>query len=275
MAASTEGFDLTDRPVPLRQLLSDVWASRQLLAVLARKDFYVKYRRASFGMLWAVGLPLFQAGVMALVFSRVVRIETGTSYPVFVFSGFLGWTFFSTTLSAASTSIVDGASLSSRIYFPRAVLPLAAVATNLYGFVINVGVLFVMCVLFGVPLGVDALLLVPATVLMASLTVAFALLASALHVYFRDVRYLVVAAMTAWFYVTPVLYPLDRADGALRAVIRVNPVTGVVQLFRAATVGADPGWLTTVAVSCGWVVLIGVVATALQHRFDRVFSDLL
>jgi ABC-type polysaccharide/polyol phosphate export permease len=275
MRASTEGFDLSDRPLPLRQLAADVWGSRQLLAVLARKDFYVKYRRASLGMLWAVGLPLFQAGVMAVVFSNVIEFETGTDYPVFVFSGFLGWTFFSTTLSAASTSIVDGASLSSRIYFPRAVLPLAAVVTNLYGFVINIGVLFLLCLGFGVPLGIDALLLVPATALMTALTVAFALLTSALHVYFRDIRYLVVAAMTAWFYVTPVLYPLDLADGPLRRVIEVNPVTGVVQLFRAATVGADPGWIGTVAITGVWVVVVGAAATALQHRFDRVFSDLL
>ena len=275
MRASVEGFDLTGRPLPLRRLVADVWDARQLLVVLARKDFYVKYRRASFGMLWAVGLPLFQAGVMALVFSNVIDIHTGTSYPVFVFSGFLGWTFFSTTLSAASTSIVDGATMSSRIYFPRAVLPLAAVATNLYGFVINIGVLFVLCLLFDVSLSADVLLLVPATVLMTALTVAFALLTSAMHVYFRDVRYIIVAAVTAWFYITPVLYPIELASGALETLIRLNPVTGVVELFRAATVGADPGWLGTVGITCVWIVVVGVIATALQHRFDRVFSDLL
>jgi len=275
MSASTEGFDLTGRPLPLRRLASEVWAARQLLVVLARKDFYVKYRRASFGMLWAVGLPLFQAGVMALVFSNVINVETGTSYPVFIFSGFLGWTFFSTTLSSASTSIVDGAGMSSRIYFPRAVLPLAAVATNLYGFVINIGVLFVLCLLFGVSLSADILLLVPATVLMTALTVVFALLTSAMHVYFRDVRYIIVAAVTAWFYVTPVIYPLDLASGGLQAIIRLNPVTGVVELFRAATVGADDGWVLTVGITCVWVAVIGAIAVALQHRFDRVFSDLL
>lgn len=275
MRASTEGFDLTGRPAPLGDLITDVWGARGLLAVLARKDFYVKYRRASFGMLWAVGLPLFQAGIMALVFSNIVEIDTGTSYPVFVFSGFLGWTFFSSTLSAGSTSIVDGASLSSRIYFPRAVLPLATVATNLYGFVINVGVLLVLSIAFGVPLGLDVLLLVPATLLMTLLAVAFALLASALHVYFRDVRYLIVAAMTAWFYVTPVLYPLRLAPGRLRTLIRLNPVTGVVEMFRAATVGADAGWLGTVGVTCVWIVVVGAIAVKVHHRFDRVFSDLL
>lgn len=275
MSASTEGFDLTGRPLPVGRLAADVWDARQLLGVLARKDFYVKYRRASFGMLWAVGLPLFQAGVMAYVFSNVIDIETGTSYPVFVFSGFLGWTFFSTTLSAAATSIVDGAGMSSRIYFPRAVLPLAVVATNLYGFVINIGVLFVLCLLFDVPVGIDALLLVPAAFLMTALTVVFALLTSALHVYFRDVRYIIVAAITAWFYVTPVLYPMDFASGALETLIRLNPVTGVVQLFRAATVGGESGWLVNVGITCGWVMVVGAVALALHHRFDRVFSDLL
>lgn len=275
MGASTQGFDLTSAPGSVRGLLADIWGSRQLLAVLARKDFFVKYRRASFGVLWAVGLPLFQAGIMAVVFSNVVEIDTGSSYPVFIFSGFLGWTFFSTTLGAASTSIVDGSSLSSRIYFPRAVLPLSVVLTNLYGFVINLGVLFVLCLAFGVGLGPATLLLIPATALLTLLTTSFVLLTSALHVYFRDVRYLVAASVTAWFYVTPVLYPLELAPGALRTVIRINPVTGVVELFRAATVGADPRWLSTVGVSCAWAVVVGTVAIGVHRRFDRVFSDLL
>jgi lipopolysaccharide transport system permease protein len=273
--STAEGFELRGEATPVGRLLGDLWAARPLVAILARKDFYVRYRRASLGLLWAVGLPLFQAAVMAVVFSRVVRIETGVSYPVFLFAGLVAWSFFASTLGTASTAIVDGASLSNRIYFPRAVLPLVTVMANLYGFAISVGILLLLCLAFGVPLGPEVLLLLPATALLVALTAGFSLFTAAAHVYFRDVRYLVQASITAWFYATPVLYPLDLAPRTLQAVIKANPVTGVVQLFRAATVGADGGWASSVAVTCAWAVVLLAGSLYLHRRYDRVFADLL
>ena len=273
--ATAEGYELRGETTPPLSLLREMWRARSLIAMLARKDFYVRYRRASFGLLWAVGLPLMQAAVLSIVFSRVVRIEVGVSYAVFVFSGMVGWSYFTGTLGASSTAIVDGSALGSRIYFPRAVLPIVPVAANLYGFVINVAVLILMALAFGVGLDVEVLLLVPAIALGVLLATAFALLTSSVHVYFRDTRYIVQAALTAWFYVTPVLYPVRKAPGALQVVVKANPVTGVVELFRAATVGADPGWLGMVGVTCIWVAVIGTIGVALQCRYNRVFVDLL
>src|SRR5438270_5273413 len=99
----------------VRSLLRELWQSRDLVRMLARKEFFVRYRRASFGLLWAVALPLFQAVVLAVVLSRFVKIHTGVNYAVFVFSGMLLWTFFSTVLAGGSTAIVDGADLSTKI----------------------------------------------------------------------------------------------------------------------------------------------------------------
>ena len=275
VGTSREGFVLTGQETPLVQLVRDVWASRSLLAILARKDFYVRYRRASLGLFWAVGLPLFQALVLALVFSKVVRIHTGTSFAVFVLTGMVGWTYFSNTLSAASTAIVDGSGLSTRIYFPRAVLPLVSVVANLYGYAITLVILLVLCPLLGVGLGVGLLWLVPATALLVVLSAAACLVTSALHVYFRDVRYIVTAAVIGWFYLTPILYPLNLAHGALHALVAANPVTGVVELLRAATAGVDAHWGWTVLISAVWSAALLVVAAALHRRYNRVFTDLL
>ena len=275
MSAATDGFELRGETTPLRDLIGQLWRSRALISILARKDFFVRYRRASFGLFWAVGLPLFQAIVLAVVFSRVVRIETGTSYAAFVFSGMVAWSFFAGTLAAAATSIVDGASLSSRIYFPRAVLPLVSITANAYGFLINTVVLVGLCLVVGVSLGPEIVLLVPAVALLLVLLTGFALTLSALHVYFRDVRYLIAAVTTAWFYVTPVLYPVRLAPGVLRSVIKANPMTGVVELFRYATVGADPGWGTTVAISGAWAAAMVAIGLLLHRRYNRVFVDLL
>jgi lipopolysaccharide transport system permease protein len=272
---ATQGFELRGERTPLGELVVELWRSRSLISILARKEFFVRYRRASFGLFWAVGLPLFQAIVLAVVFSRIVKIETGTSYAAFVYSGMVAWSFFNGTLTAAATSIVDGANLTSRIYFPRAVLPLVSITANAYGFAVNAVVLVLLCLVSGVSIGPEIVMLVPAVALLLVLLAGFALVLSALHVYFRDVRYLVAAVTTAWFYVTPVLYPVRLAPGALRAVVKANPVTGIVELFRFATVGADPGWGTMVAVTGIWTAALVALGLALHCRFNRVFADLL
>ena len=117
-------------------------------------------------------------------------------------------------------------------------------------------------------------LLIPAIIIMTVLATAFALVFSALHVYFRDMRFAVQAMLLVWFYVTPIIYPLSLA-GRLGQFLRLNPVTGVVEMFRAATVGADAGWLTTLWWTLGWTVGLLVIAIALHRRFNRVFADLL
>jgi len=270
-----QGFVLEGELTPLPQLWRELWQSRELIAILARKDFYVRYRRASLCLLWAVGLPLFQALVLAVVFSRVVRVHTGSNFAVFVLTGMVGWTYFSNTLSVASTSIVEGSGLSTRIYFPRAVLPLVSVIANLYGYVITLVITLILCPLLGVGLGLHTLWLLPATALAVAVTAGACLVTSALHVYFRDIRYIVTAAVIGWFYLTPVFYPLSLVHGVLRAVVVANPLTGVVELMRAATAGADSDWTTAVFVSVIWTLLLLGIGASLHRRFNRVFTDLL
>jgi len=270
-----QGFVLEGELTPLRQLGRELWQSRELMGILARKDFYVRYRRASLGLLWAVGLPLFQALVLAVVFSRVVRVHTGTNFAVFVLIGMVGWTYFSNTLSAASTSIVEGSGLSTRIYFPRAVLPLVSVIANLYGYVITMVITLVICPFLGVGLGLHTLWIVPGTALAVALTAGACLVTSALHVYFRDIRYIVTAAVIGWFYLTPVFYPLRLVHGLLRVVVLANPLTGVVELLRLGTAGADHGWDLSVLLTLAWTASLLAFGASLHRRFNRVFTDLL
>ncbi|HEY1636121.1 MAG TPA: ABC transporter permease [Acidimicrobiales bacterium] len=269
------GFELTPRATSSRSLLIELWRSRDLVRILSRKEFFVRYRRASFGLLWAVGLPLFQAVVIAVVFSRLAHLRPGTTnYVAFILAGLVGWTYFSSTLGTGSTAVVDGSSLTSRIYFPRMVLPLVTVGSNLYGYLISLVVVVGICFALGVPASPRLLLLVPATVLLVALTAALCLTLAALHVYFRDVRWVVQASLLAWMYVTPVIYPLDRLHG-LAHVLWINPATGMVELFHAAIVGTSGDWIPSVWCSLGWVVALFVVGIALFRRFDRVFVDLL
>jgi ABC-type polysaccharide/polyol phosphate export permease len=269
---SAQGFDLTATPPPTRLLVRDVWRSRSLVLVLARKDFFVRYRRTSFGLLWAVFLPLLQATILTIVFGKILK-SRAPDYGVYVFSGMVPWSFFSSTLSQGSTAIVDNTTLSNRIYFPRAVLPLVPVVSSLFSVVITLAILVVMCFGFGVSLGPEVVFLLAGVALVAVLSAAFALVFSALHVYFRDVRFMVSAALTVWLYVTPVIFRVEQLPHFMRGIIRANPMTGVVELFRFATVGAPPHWTTSLAITGVWIVALGAIALHLHRKYDRLFAD--
>src|SRR5436305_10109124 len=116
-------LELTGETTPLPVLLGDLWSRRSLLPMLAAKDFHSRYRSASLGVLWSVFLPLLQGAVLAAVFTKIVKIHTPYSYPVFVLSGMVTWSYFTQSLSASSTSIVDGAAIAGKVYFPRLLLP--------------------------------------------------------------------------------------------------------------------------------------------------------
>jgi lipopolysaccharide transport system permease protein len=263
-----------ERTAPLT-LARQVWARRELLLILTRKEFHVRYRRASLGVLWAVGLPLLQAVVLAVVFSHVTRIHGAQHYAVFMLSGMTAWVFFTAALGMGSTSIVDGTEFSSRVYFPRALLPIVQVGANLYGYVVTLVLLAVLCPVLGVSLGPQALVLIPASLLLVTLTTAICLVNSALHVYFRDVRYMVAAILLVWMYVTPIIYPPSDAPAKFRLLIDVNPMTGVVDLFHWATLGSSGTIAPAVVVSVVWTLALCTFAIVLHCRFDRVFADLL
>ena len=266
-------IDLQGEATSPVHLVKEVWQARQLMLILARKEFHVRYRRAAFGLLWAIGLPLLQSAVMAVVFSKVAKIGHAPHYPIFILSGMTAWVYFTAVLTVGSTAVVDGADISSRVYFPRILMPLVQVATGLYGFVITLVITLILCPLLGAPLGTSLVLLVPGTLLLIALTTGFCLVDSALHVYFRDVRYMVTAAVIVWFYVTPIIYPSSDAPHVLRSLINLNPMTGVVDLFHAGLLGTSGGLGFPVLVSCLWTAGLLVVGIGLHCRFNRVFAD--
>jgi lipopolysaccharide transport system permease protein len=272
-----QGFELTGKPGSLADMASGVWKSRDLLRMLAKKDFVARYRRASLGMAWAVGLPLVQAVVLAVVLSHLVKFKTNVNFAVFVYTGTLAWNFFSQTLTSTTNSIVEGQALATKIYFPRAVLPMTMVLSSLYGFLPGLPLLVILAIAFKVHLTWHLILLIPATLLMIAMTTAFSLVAAALQVYFRDMKYIVQALVVPWFYASAVFYPLTLLDKAphLKPFVDLNPATGMILLFRAAVVGADAGWRAAIVWPFVWTGVFFIVAVYLYRRFDRVFVDLL
>ena len=255
-------------------LLREFWRSRDLCITLARKDFFVRYRRAVFGLLWSVAIPAIQAVVLSIIFTRVAKIQV-PHYPLFIFSGLVCWTFFTSAVGAGATSIVDNSGLSSRIYFPRAVLPVSACLSNVFSLLASIVILLAVATVSGQLPGLYTLRLIPAVLLIVAFSVSLTSMLAALHVYFRDTRYVVQAAILVWFYVTPIFYPNRLLHGWAAQIVRANPVTGAAELFHASVIsGFAIDWLSVLA-SVLWTIALGAVAFILHCRWDRVFADLL
>lgn len=274
-------FTLSGPGTPLRELLRSLWSSRTLIGVLARKDFFVRYRRTRLGLVWAIALPLIQAVVLTVVFSNLVpggrgsQADPHTPYSVFVFAGMVPWSFFSSAFLAGATAVVDGANLAQRIYFPRMVLPLVAVTTAIFPLVATLLVLLAMIVGLGPGLALSTLWVLPGIALGVLLCLALSLVFSAAQVYLRDLRFAVSSGMTVLFYLTPVIYPVSRVPHELRLLVELLPAAGPVELFRKAVGSADAGLWRSVVASLVWIVVAGAAGLALHSKRDRVLADLL
>ncbi len=249
------------------------WRWREVLVLLARKEFHVKYRRMSFGTLWAVFLPLLQSAIMAVVFSHLVRFAV-PHYALFMLAGMVAWTYFASVFVAGSTAIAGGSDLSSKVYFPRVLLPLVQVATNLYGFVIMLVIVLALSIPLGAHLGMSTLLFLPGALLLVVFCASLVVTGAALHVYFRDVSYISSALVLLLMYVSPVIYPPSIAPHIVRPIIDANPLTGILDLFHAA-VGVSTPLTFALAVTGVWTAVLICAAVTLNSRFDRVFADLL
>jgi len=261
-------------PASSRDWLGAVWGHRAVLWILARKDFQVRYKRASFGVLWAVAIPLLQAAVLAVVFSHIVSVPSDVPFGPFVFAGMVAWSYFAATTQTSATAIVDGAGLTDKVWFPRALLAFVPCVANLVGLGVSIVALLVIAPLLGASFTPWLVVLVPATILLVAFSVALALVLSALDVYFRDVKFLTTAALLVWLYVTPVVYP-QSALGNLGRWLDFNPMTGIVDLFHLAVLGSFEDWHRAVLVTVVTTVVLLVVGVQAHRRHDRLFVDLL
>jgi lipopolysaccharide transport system permease protein len=274
LSSATQVLEIGAQPAGLRQWLRAMWGHREVLWMLARKDFQVRYKRASLGILWAVAVPLIQAAVLAIIFSKLVRVPSKVPYAPFVFAGTVAWAYFSGATTTTVSSIVDGSGLTDKVWFPRALLPIVPCLATLVGFGVSAAALLVIAPLLGAPVTPWMLVLVPATLLMIAFTIALGLVLSALDVYFRDVKFLVTAALLVWIYVTPILYPQSVLKH-LGPWLDFNPMTGIVDLFHLAVLGPVEPWHRAVIVSCVATVVLFVAGIEGHRRYDRLFVDLL
>lgn len=255
--------------------LGELWRCRELLFFLAWRDVKVRYKQTVLGVAWAVLQPVLATVVFAVFFGRLGGLERHTALPyaVFVYAGMLAWGFFAEAVSQASQSLIAGANLLTKVYFPRLVVPAAAVAGLLLDFAIAMVVMACLMGAYGVA-PTAAALWVP---LLALGTVVAAMgagtLLAALTVAYRDFRYVVPFLLQIWMFASPVAYPLAVVPERWRAAYCLNPLAGIIDGFRWSLLG-EPLDAACLAVSACSSAVLFVVGVACFRRFERRFADI-
>lgn len=258
--------------------LGEIASHRDLIYYLARRDVVIRYKQAAVGGFWVVLQPLLLAGVFSLFLGTWAGFDadpdTGVPQPLFVLTGLVVWLFFSTALERVSKSTVSSEGLISRIYFPRAVIPLAAAIAPLVDFAITFVVVVLAALAYGYPPGPE-ILATPLVVALAATTAFGAgLWLSALNVRYRDVTLIVPFVLLVGMFVTPIFYTLDLVPESLQPLYALNPMVGVVEGFRWCVLGTDfPGELLLIPI----VVSVALVLTGALYfqRAERGFADVI
>lgn len=255
--------------------LDELWAHRELVAFLALRDVKVRYKQAAFGFAWAIVQPLAGAIALTLVFRRLVGVPSdGAPYAAFAFVGFLAWTYFSTTLGGVTRSLVDNASLITKVYFPRLSAPLATLLPALIELAIGLAVLLVGLVVTGrgIPL---AVLTLPVWIIALVVSVVGpGLLLATLNVSYRDAHHGFGLLMQLWLFASPVAYPASLIRGAWRYVYALNPMSTAITGLRWATLGTPaPGREGLVSLAVAALLLLA--GLRYFRRAERRFADVI
>jgi len=260
--------------------IREVWVYRELLYFLVWRDVKIRYKQTALGAAWAILQPLLTMLVFTIFFGGLAKVGSdGLPYPIFSFAGLLPWTFFAQGLTQSSLSIVGSSSLITKVYFPRLVIPIAAVLAGVVDFAITFLVLIGMMIWYSIWPTLGVLWLLPFLLLATTTAMGVGFWLSALSVEYRDVRFVVPFFVQLWLFVTPVIYPASKVIAKLQEVglptwlYGLNPMAGVVEGFRWALLRTG-SLHTPVLVASSVVSLVLLFSGALYfRRMERGFAD--
>lgn len=256
--------------------LGDLWEYRELLYFLIWRDVKVRYKQTLLGAFWAVFQPLATMLAFSVFFHGLANVPSADAipYPIFAFVGLLPWQLFSRAMSQSSMSLLNSSGLIRKVYFPRAIIPLAGAIGPLVDVGISLLVLAAMMVYYGVVPG-SAILLLPLFLGLALITaLGVGLWLSALSVRYRDVSHLVPFLIQFWLFATPVAYPSNLLSEPWHTLYGLNPMAGVVEGFRWAMLNMTPP-SSMILVSCGVSVALLVSGLVYFRQIERGFADVI
>ncbi|HST51624.1 MAG TPA: ABC transporter permease [Pyrinomonadaceae bacterium] len=269
------------RPSLVAPDFRDLWAHRELLYFLTWRDVKVRYKQTLIGIVWAVLQPVLMMLIFTLFFGKMAGLPSdGIPYSLFAYSGLLPWTFFAAAVTTGGNSVVNNAGMVTKVYFPRIIVPAAAVAAALVDFAVSFGVLALLMIFNGVAPTWKLLMLPVLVVHLSLLALGLGVWLSALNVKYRDIRFALPFIIQLWFFVSPIIYPVSLVIGKTshperwHRLLSLNPVVGIVEGFRAALF-AQKGfdWLA-LAISAVVTLALLAYATFTFQRMEKSFADI-
>ncbi len=255
--------------------LRDLWTYRELLYFLTWRDVKVRYKQTALGVAWAIIQPLVTMLIFTLFFGRLAGVPSDNiPYPIFAYAGLLPWTFFSNAISNSGNSLVGSANLITKVYFPRMIIPGAAVLAGLVDFAIAFVILVLLMIYYGVIVTWTVLMFPVLLLLTALLGLGVGMWLSALNVKYRDVRFALPFIIQLWMFVSPVIYPASFLPPQVRWLLWLNPMTGIIEGYRSSLFGRQFNW-TALAASTVITLAALIYSSFTFRRMEKTFADII
>ena len=255
------------------EMLAEQVEYRELLIQLTLRDMLIRYRQTVMGFGWAVLMPVVNTAVFAGVVTRIAAIDTPVPYPLFAYSGFLIWHFFASSVRFAMSSLTANETLIQKVYFPREMFPFSAVLVGFVDLVVGSVTLAALMAYYGYGVGLSLLFLPVVIAAGVAFTTGVGLLLAMSNLFYRDVKYLFEVGVTAWMFASSVAYPVGAVDGWLGTLLMVNPMTQIIEAFRAVVLyGHLPAAAPFAATACASAVIL-MVGWYQFHSAEIAFAE--
>lgn len=253
----------------------ELWQYRELAATFAWRDLKVRYKQSLIGASWAILQPVMTMVVFTFIFGTFAHVPSqGLPYPVFSYSGLLPWVYFSSALGAASGSLAMNSTLVTKIYFPRVLLPLAAITVPAVDFLLATTVLGGLMGYYSLSIGFHALLAPLFMILAAASALGVGLVFAVINVRYRDVPYAIPFVINIWMFLSPVIYPIKALHHSWeRLILSLNPMSGVITGFRWSLLGTSPPTLLQLVLSIASAGVFLAFGLAVFRRAEPRFAD--
>lgn len=255
----------------------ELWRYRELFYFLAWRDVKLRYKQTIFGILWAVIQPFLTMVVFTVIFGNLAQVSSGNiPYPIFVYAGLLLWDVFSSSLNNASQSLVNSSNIIQKVYFPKLILPAASVIVSLIDFVFAAVIFAGIMVYYRFIPNITGLILLPFLLLItvfASMGIGWLL--SAFNVKYRDVRYMLPFFLQLLIFITPVIYPIDIIPESYQWILTLNPMTGIIETFRASFLGTGYINWSTLGISVASTLFFVILGLMYFLKSEKTFADVI
>jgi lipopolysaccharide transport system permease protein len=260
--------------IGLARSLKELWEYRELLYFLVWRDVKVRYKQTAIGAAWAVIQPLLTMAIFTLVFDKFAKVPSnGLPYPIFSFAALLPWIYFSKALNQSTLSVVTNANLITKVYFPRLLLPTAAVLSGIVDFGISLVFFVILMVWYGI-VPTSAALFLPGFIVLAMLTaLSVSLCLSVINVRYRDVGQAIPFVVQLWMFASPVAYPISVVPEKWRLFYSLNPMAGVIEGFRWTLTGSERPPFVPIILSALIVCLLLYGGILFFKRMEDTFAD--